>query len=50
MSPYQTGEVAGFPETEARRLIEAGVAEEYVVRAETGPPADKMIHAPKRKK
>lgn len=60
MSPYQAGEIAGFPEAEARRLIQAGVAEEYSaqkdisgqvkedeaerVKAPPGPQADKMVN------
>lgn len=57
VSPYQSGELAGFPEAEARRLIKAGLAEEYVskkaeieketeaeqVKAPQVPPADKMV-------
>jgi hypothetical protein len=34
-SPYNAGEVAGFEEDEARRLIKVGVAELYVVEPET---------------
>lgn len=50
MSPYQAGELAGFPEAEARRLIQSGVAEEYTTKAKIAetktvkaPPADKMV-------
>jgi len=44
IAPYQANELAGFPEAEARRLIQAGVAEEYVVKkAQEKPQADKMI-------
>lgn len=45
MSPYQSGEVAGFPEEEARRLIRAGVVEEYGSKAMEIPPANKMVDA-----
>lgn len=46
MSPYQAGEIAGFPEEEARRLIQAGVAEEYAVKkSPEKPQVDKMVNA-----
>jgi len=58
MSPYQAGEIAGFPESEARRLIQSGVAEEYTAKTKEAesktvkaPPADKMVNtAPNKAK
>ncbi len=49
-SPYQAGEVAGFPDEAAARLVSAGVAVPVQnvrpARVTTGlerPPADKMV-------
>jgi hypothetical protein len=54
VSPYQAGELAGFPEAEARCLIEAGVAEEYQpqtdeTKAPERPEEDKMVRDARKK-
>ncbi len=50
--PYNAGEVAGFPDAEAERLIATGVAEAYVAegapevnKAVEAPPVDKMVRS-----
>jgi|GEM_PF-4623470 len=46
MAPYQANELAGFPEAEARRLIQAGAAEEYAVKkSQEKPQVNKMVNA-----
>lgn len=52
MSPYNAGEVAGFPRSEADRLIKAGFADEYQAEpqgkaARLG--ADKMVRGARNK-
>lgn len=51
-SPYNAGEVAGFPPEIARRLIQSGVAEEVMPekKAVEGPAMDKMLKRAPRKK
>lgn len=44
-SPYNAGEVAGFPPEIARRLIQSGVAEEYAMKTMEAPPVDKMVNS-----
>lgn len=56
-APYNAGEVAGFDEDIAARLIEAGVAVPYEedapdqvqAAAVEGPPAHRAMKAPKKK-
>lgn len=43
MSPYQAGEIAGFDEVYAQKLINRGIAEEYKTKIVDAPPADKMV-------
>jgi len=49
-SPYNAGELAGFPDAQARRLMDLGAAELVapVVAAAVveRPPLDKSLHAP----
>lgn len=49
-SPYNTGEIAGFPDEQARRLMQIGAAELVapVAVVVDRPPLDKAIHAPPR--
>lgn len=50
-APYNAGEVAGFPDEEAMRLIEAGVAVAYGApgKAPDAPPADKAVGGPSKR-
>lgn len=55
-APYNAGEVAGFDEATANRLIAAGVAVPYMpevpearAAAMEAPPRDRAMKAPKRK-
>lgn len=45
-SPYNAGEVAGFPDEQAHRLVAHGVAQAVVPAVVAAPPMDKALHAP----
>jgi len=51
-SPYNAGELAGFPDDQARRLMDLGAAELVAPIVATAdierPPLDKALHAPPR--
>jgi len=49
-APYLEGEIAGFEEEVAKKLIDGGVAVVYKVKAVDHPEKDKMAHEPKAKK
>jgi len=51
-SPYQSGEIAGFEDKEAVRLINLGVAEHYSIPQTESfeAPIDRMVKKPKVKK
>lgn len=54
-SPYQSGEIAGFEDKEATRLINIGVAERYSIprkpkTEDFEAPVDRMVKKPKVKK
>lgn len=54
LPPYNRGEVAGFPEAEAQKLIDRGIAEpfnsgdEVKTTAVNEPPAHTAMQQPKR--
>ena len=47
VSPYQPGEIAGFPEDVAGHYVASGIAEYYVPKGLDAPPADKMVKGEK---